>query len=178
MEIVRHDEALKGAYEDILDRNIEKWALFSSFMDKFSRRALKNTHFVRPVAKFIKVKVEEQTGKNWYNQNRSQGLIPDSSRNSIVITNIYWTQETMTRKTRLWRKDRRKNLINTNHAANVKIIHARLELGPSVYYHLHLHCTRNLSSSGWVMNKNPIKEIRSKSDLPFYRLWRKPLQQH
>lgn len=46
----------------MLDRNIDKTAQSSSFMDVFARRAL-FSQFMRPFAKFILENIEEEAGK-------------------------------------------------------------------------------------------------------------------
>lgn len=63
VEKVFTDGALTEVLNDIPDLNIKKWAQSFSFMDALTRRALKSTHFVCPVAKFIHEKVEEQSGR-------------------------------------------------------------------------------------------------------------------
>lgn len=55
--------ALKKGLDSILERNIEKWAQSSFFMNEFACRALASTTFVRPVVNFICNKGEEQFGK-------------------------------------------------------------------------------------------------------------------
>lgn len=63
MESVLADLPLKRALGDVLYRKIENWAQFSSFVDVSSRRAVTSTQVLRPVAKLIHQKVEEQVEK-------------------------------------------------------------------------------------------------------------------
>lgn len=63
VESVLTNLALKGTLEAVQHRNIEKFAHFLYFINVFARRALTSKHFVRPVAKFIREKVSEKSGK-------------------------------------------------------------------------------------------------------------------
>lgn len=74
MESVLADLVLKGALEDILDRNIAKWAQSSPFTNVFARRKLTSTQLVRPAAKFILEDFEEQYGK--VEQNKKIAEVP------------------------------------------------------------------------------------------------------
>lgn len=57
------DLALKGALDDILDCNIEKWGQSSFFMDVFARSAFTSPRFEWPVSKFIRRKVGKHAVK-------------------------------------------------------------------------------------------------------------------
>lgn len=55
VEIALTDIVCKGSLDDTLDRNMEKWDQYSSFMDVvFARGAITSTNFVGLVAKFIR----------------------------------------------------------------------------------------------------------------------------
>lgn len=58
-------------------------------MDLSSHRALKYTHIVRPVAKFVHEKVEEQTGKMKDTKKSSRGSILNVSPHFAVNNNTY-----------------------------------------------------------------------------------------
>lgn len=55
--------AIKGASDDILDRNIEKWTQYSPFMDVLAWRPLTFPRFARPEVKFIRDKGGENVDK-------------------------------------------------------------------------------------------------------------------
>lgn len=58
------------------DQNNEKLTQFFSFRDVFNRKALQFAQFVLPVAKFIREKVEEQSGKDEENKKVADIPVP------------------------------------------------------------------------------------------------------
>lgn len=60
----------------MLDQNIKKWAQSSFSIDVFTHRALKFTHFTRPVAKFVHENVEKQSGKMKKTKKVAEALFP------------------------------------------------------------------------------------------------------
>lgn len=48
-----------GGFEEIFDRNIERWAQSLTFMDAFVRQAFTSSQFVPPVAEFTKQNLKE-----------------------------------------------------------------------------------------------------------------------
>lgn len=56
-------KAQRGILDNMLERRIEKWTKYSTFISAITRRTLTSSRFVRPVAKFIHVKIEKESNK-------------------------------------------------------------------------------------------------------------------
>lgn len=109
------DFARKGALHNIPDWNIKKLAQSFSFINVFTWKAPESTHFVRPVAKFIHGKFDEQTSKVEKNLKGSGCLIPDSSSHFVIVQDIYPKKETVTWKKPSKGKPWRERFGNNNH---------------------------------------------------------------
>lgn len=70
--------ALKPALDDKLDRNIEKWAQTTAFVDLFARKRPASAQFVRQVTKFAdrKLKIKPARMKKLKRWPRSNSLSP------------------------------------------------------------------------------------------------------